>query len=115
MFANTPVDWPDWATPQSVPSPNVCAVVGPLELLQRLRRVGLVPAVGLGVLVERQDQPRLHELAVDLVALVAGEDVRRVVARGDELGLLDPAREVAEGQLDRDVRVLLLELLRSAP
>ena len=23
MFANTPVDWPVWATPQSVPSPNV--------------------------------------------------------------------------------------------
>ena len=24
LFANTPVDCPDWATPHSVPSPNVC-------------------------------------------------------------------------------------------
>ena len=23
LFANTPIDWPVWATPHSVPSPNV--------------------------------------------------------------------------------------------
>ena len=88
------------------------ALVAPRELLERLRRERLLPAVGLGVLVERQDQARLDELAVELVALVAGEDVRRVVARRGEPRLLDPAREVAELDVDGDVRVLGLELAR---
>ena len=85
-------DWPRLGDAPERALAELLPVVGPLELLQRLRRVGLVPPVRLRVLVEREDQPGLHELAVELVALVAAEHVRRVVAGGDELGLLGPAR-----------------------
>ena len=79
------------------------------------RREGLLPAVGLRVLVERQDQARPSRAR----RRPGSPGCRRTTSGGlllasGELDLLDPAREVAEGDLDRDVRVLLLELLRSA-
>ena len=87
------------------------AVGRPAEHPPRRRRVELVPPVLLDVLGERQDQLRLHELGVGLVALVALGHVGAVARRERARHRADEAVEVLEDDVDLHARMALLEVL----
>ena len=87
------------------------AVGRPAEHAPRRRRVQLVPPVLLDVLRQRDDQLRLHELRVRLVALVALGHVGAAAGRERARHRADEAVEVLEDEVDLDARMARLELL----
>jgi hypothetical protein len=72
--------------------------------------VALVPAVRLGTVVERPEQPGLDQRPVQRPAQVADRDVGAVLGGERQLDLRRVGPEVADGPVDRHVGVGGLEL-----
>src|SRR5699024_1518381 len=93
-----------------VTGPELRPVRFPLHRPEQLLVEGLIPAVGLGAIVQRPDQPGLDQRAVGPETLVALGHIRWVVTvqRVDHRG--DQIVNTAYRGLHGDVGVALLEL-----
>ena len=97
--------------PEEASGSELLAVGGPGADGRDVLRHAVEPAVRVGVVIERKEQPRLHHLAHVRPTLVRLHDVRSVRARDRELQHRLEIAEAPVHAVDRDVRVLLLERL----
>ena len=97
--------WPVCASPQTGPLPNDFPSGVQRNIPQVDGAYSLSQPYFLTYFVERDDQLRLHELRVRLVALVALGHVGAAARRERARHGADEAVEVLEDQVDLDARV----------